>query len=108
MLSRASTRPPQAKQCDGGVTTEMPRGMRAMQTLRKLPQMAPKAAATKSAGIRQAARYSARGGNTSRRYHWVIDFAASRCASACEIAEGGAGMDAQQAPRHGNRDWAIW
>ena len=39
MLSRASTRAPQAKQCEGGVTTDMPRGMRAMHTLRKLPQM---------------------------------------------------------------------
>src|ERR1039457_6440711 len=77
MLSRASTRAPQAKQCDGGVTTDIPRGMRAMHTLRKLPQMAPKAAAAKSAGILQAARYSARGGFTARRYHLVGDFVAS-------------------------------
>jgi hypothetical protein len=79
MLSRASTRAPQAKQCEGGVTTDMPRGMRAMHTLRKLPQMAPKAAAATSAGILQAARYSPRDGFTSRRYHLVVDFAASRC-----------------------------
>ena len=29
-------------QCDGGRTTDSPVGMRAMQTLRKLPTMAPK------------------------------------------------------------------
>ena len=58
MLSRARTGLPQAKQCEGGLTTDMPRGMRAMQTLRKLPQVAPNTTAMARAKLAKTAGLS--------------------------------------------------
>ena len=45
MLSNARTGAWHAKQCDPGLTTDNPRGTRAMQTLRKLPHRAPQSPA---------------------------------------------------------------
>jgi hypothetical protein len=51
MLSTGRTGVPQARQRDPGRTTDIPSGMRAMQTLKKLPQTAPSSpAATTAAG----------------------------------------------------------
>jgi len=68
-LSRADTRPLQAKQCEAGLTTDIPRGMRAMHTLRKLPQMAPKPAAARVAARRKPGELSVGSASTQPRYH---------------------------------------
>jgi len=61
--------PLQAKQCEAGLTTDIPRGMRAMHTLRKLPQMAPKPAAARVAARRKPGELSVGSASTQPRYH---------------------------------------
>jgi len=59
MLSTGRTAMPHAMQCDPGRTTESPLGTRAMQTLKKLPQIAPhRPASTMAIGEVRNARLS--------------------------------------------------
>ena len=69
MLSRAHTRLPHAKQCEDGLTTDMPRGMRTMHTLRKLPHRAPRPAAARVAARRKPGELSVGSASTRPRYH---------------------------------------
>ena len=71
MLSQGLTVRPHEKQCDGGRTTDSPRGMRAMHTLKKLPRSAPNTPAV----ISTAEELSQGGSPTVQRYHLMLDFA---------------------------------
>ena len=64
MLSTGRTGMPHAMQCDPGRTTDRPLGTRAMQTLKKLPQIAPhRPASTTAAGDVRNARGSSTSNN---------------------------------------------
>jgi hypothetical protein len=69
MLSRAHTRLPHAKQCEAGLTTDMPSGTRTIHTLRKLPHSAPKPAAASVAARRKPGELSVGRASTQTRYH---------------------------------------
>ena len=96
-LSRARTGTPHAPQREPGRTTDCPSGTRTMQTLKKLPQIAPKtAAATMANGDDSQAALSAMPGNAKvsaglKRilppFRWLAPVVVKACAlAACALA----------------------